>query len=445
MSSSFARKKPFPEDSVMSNYCYEAVDTGGSKTRGTLDVADQSEALRRIREMGLFPVKITETRQSRRRQLVVPAKHNSLKRRSLATRPFFNRRPGARTLAVFTRQLATLINAGMPLLRGLRTLQEQEENPTLKGIAGELAVSIESGSSLSEALAAYPKVFNPLYLNMVRAGELGGVLEITLRRLSEFMEKAQKIKGKVKAAMFYPTAVLLVAVVMMSLLMVFVIPKFKTVFEGLLNGASMPKFTLFVLGISNVIKSHFVLVGIVAGLLAIGFLAALRTKFGRLSFDQFKLTMPVFGPVFRKVAIARFSRTLGTLLNSGVPVLQALIIVRETAGNVIVGNVVGNVHDSVKEGDTISVPLRASKVFPPMVAGMVDVGEQTGALPDILMKIADTYDEEVDNSVSAMTSLLEPIMIVFLAVVVGSIVIAMFLPILYIINNGVDGSRNPGE
>jgi type IV pilus assembly protein PilC len=429
----------------MSSYCYEAVDAGGLKMQGTLDVADQSEALRRIREMGLFPVKIAEARQRRRRLATVRAGSGSLPRRSALSVTLFNRRPKARVLAVFTRQLATLINAGMPLLRGLRTLQEQEENPALKQIIGELSVAIESGSSLSEALGAYPKVFNPLYLNMVRAGELGGALEITLRRLSEFMEKAQKIKGKIKAAMFYPTAVLLVAITIMGVLMTFVIPKFKEVFEGLLNGASMPKFTLFILKISDVVKSHFLLVGIGVALGTLAFGMALRTRLGRQAFDQLKLTMPVFGPVFRKVAIARFSRTLGTLLNSGVPILQALLIVKETAGNVIVGNVIGNVHDSVKEGDTISVPLKASQVFPAMVAGMVDVGEQTGALPDMLMKIADTYEEEVDNSVGAMTSLIEPIMIVILAVVVGSIVIAMFLPIFHVINNGVEGPKSSGE
>jgi type IV pilus assembly protein PilC len=424
----------------MSNFCYEAVDAGGLKMQGVLDVADQSEALRRIREMGLFPVKVAEARERRRRKAASKPQPLAGKRRSVLTISMFNRKPKTRIIAVFTRQLATLINAGMPLLRGLRTLQEQEENPVLKRMIGEVALSIEGGGSLSEALSAYPKVFNGLYVNMVKAGELGGALEITLRRLSEFMEKAQKIKGKIKAAMFYPCAVLFVAIAILSILMVFVIPKFKDVFQGLLNGQAMPKFTLFVLGISDAIKNHFIQVGAGIGVLVVAFLLTMRTQWGRRTLDRLKLVMPVLGPMFRKVAIARFSRTLGTLLNSGVPILQALTIVRETAGNVIVGNVIATVHDSVKEGETISVPLKASGIFPAMVAGMVDVGEQTGALPDMLMKIADTYDEEVDNSVSAMTSLLEPIMIVFLAVVVGSIVIAMFLPIIGIIGgSGIDG------
>jgi type IV pilus assembly protein PilC len=429
---------PVSGDSIMSSYCYEAVDAGGLKMEGTLDVADQSEALRRIREMGLFPVKIAEARKRRRRAAMAGARTGLAKRRSVWSVTLLSRRPKARILAVFTRQLATLVNAGMPLLRGLRTLEEQEENPALKKILGELAVSIESGSSLSEAVAAYPRVFNPLYPNMVRAGELGGALEITLRRLAEFMEKAQRIKGKIKAAMFYPVAVLLVAVGILAVLMVWVIPKFKEVFDGLLNGAAMPAFTLFILRISELMKNNFVIVAITIATGAMCFVMGVRTKAGRRILDRFKLTMPVLGPMFRKVAIARFARTLGTLLNSGVPVLQALTIVRETAGNVIVGNVIGSIHDSVKEGETISVPLKASNVFPAMVAGMVDVGEQTGALPDMLMKIADTYDEEVDNSVSAMTSLLEPVMIIFLAVVVGSIVIAMFLPIISLVDGGID-------
>lgn len=418
----------------MSSYCYEAVDSAGSKTQGTLDVADQGEALRRIKEMGLFPVKIAEARRRQRRVAInfpAPAPAKPLSKLSL---PLFDRRPKVQAVTLFTRQLATLIEAGMPLLRGLHLLEEQEESPALRRLLREVAIAIEGGGSLSEALSAYPRVFNSLYVNMVKAGELGGALEITLRRLAEFLEKAQRIKGKIKAAMFYPCAVLTVATVIMGIMMVFVVPRFQQVFDGLLNGASMPAFTLFVLGLSQTIKNH-----ILAGLILIflsgaGFMGIIRTEWGRRMWDRCKLRMPLLGPVFRKVAISRFSRTLGTLLNSGVPILQALNIVKETAGNVIVGGIIETVHDSVKQGETMSIPLKQSRVFPAMVAGMVDVGEQTGALPDMLMKIADNYDEEVDNAVSAMTSLLEPIMIVLLAVVVGSIVIALFLPIIVLIN-----------
>jgi type IV pilus assembly protein PilC len=416
----------------MSNYCYEAVDAGGLKIQGSIDVPDQSEALRRIKEMGLFPVKIAEARQRRKARAANPPK-TFLPRKALRISisiPYLSGPVKPATLAVFTRQLATLIDAGMPLLRGLRTLQDQAETPAFERIIGQLAVSIEGGSSLSEAMSVYPKVFDPLFVNMVKAGELSGALEVTLRRLAEFLEKAQKIKGKIKAAMWYPSAVLVLAVGILTAMMVFIIPRFQEVFAGLLNSAQMPPFTQFVLNISQAVKNHFF---IVAGAVFVGGLAftgCLRTVWGRRTFDRFKLIAPIFGPVFRKAAISRFARTLGTLLDSGVPILQALTIVKETAGNVIVGNVIANVHDSVKEGEPIAAPLKASRVFPAMVAGMVDVGEQTGALPDLLLKVADGYDEEVDNAINAMTSLIEPIMLVILAVVVGSIVIALFLPII---------------
>jgi type IV pilus assembly protein PilC len=326
-------------------------------------------------------------------------------------------------------------------------LEKQERNPTLKDILAELALSIEGGSTFSEALAQHPKVFNRLYVNMVKAGELGGVLEVVLIRLSEFMEKAEKIKGKVKAAMFYPVAVLVVACGIMAVLLVKVIPSFKSVFDGMLEGSQLPAFTRLVLGISDTVKSHFLYVaaGVVAFFIALKIFGKLT--FGRKVVDKIKLKAPVFGPVVNKVAISRFCRTLGTLVSSGVPILQALTIVKETAGNVIISNAVAAVHESVKEGETITAPLEASGIFPPMVVSMVDVGEQTGALPEMLLKIADNYDEEVDNAVQAMTSLLEPIMIVFLAVVVGSIVIAMFLPLIDLMNKvgGEGGDKKGGE
>jgi type IV pilus assembly protein PilC len=328
----------------------------------------------------------------------------------------------------------------------LRVLEKQERNGTLKRILADLALSIEGGSTFSEALAQHPKVFNRLFVNMVKAGELGGVLEVVLNRLSEFMEKAQKIKGKVVAAMFYPVAVMVVAIVILSILMVYVIPKFKEVFAGMLDNAQLPAFTRLVLGISDMIKDHFLytLGGVVV--FVIIFMFFVRTKFGRHAFDKFKLKVPVVGPVVTKVAISRFTRTLGTLVSSGVPILQALTIVKETAGNVIIGNAVGAIHESVKEGETITAPLEASGVFPPMVISMVDVGEQTGALPEMLLKIADNFDDEVDNAVDAMTSLLEPIMIVFLAVIVGSIVIAMFLPLIALMNGiGNEGGGKGGK
>jgi type IV pilus assembly protein PilC len=413
----------------MSNYSYVAVDPQGMESRGTLDVSDQSEALRRIKEMGLFPTKVLAADKPRHRATATQPRPGAAGRNWNLSIPICSGGIRASTLAVFTRQLATLVEAGMPLLRGLRTLHEQAENRPLRRIIESLSLVIENGSSFAEALALHPRIFNPLYINMVKAGEIGGALDVTLRRLAEFMEKAQKIKARVKAAMCYPCAVLSVAVIILTLLMTFVVPRFKDVLEGLLAGARMPTFTLFVLRLSEAVQHHVLLVLVVAAALATAFLCALRTGWGRWSFDQFKLAMPLLGPIFRKVAISRFTRTLGTLLSSGVPILQALTIVKETAGNVIIGSVISDVHQQVKEGDPIAPTLKTSGVFPAMVAGMVDVGEQTGALPEMLLKIADNYDDEVDNSINAMTSLLEPIMIVFLAVIVGGIVIALFLPL----------------
>jgi type IV pilus assembly protein PilC len=424
----------------MPKFSYVAMDSRGKETKGTLDVASQNEAVGRLKEMGFFPTKVVEVEKSKDKAegKARPGAKGSKKKGSLDFQikiPGLSGRVKAKILTTFTRQLATLVDAGLPLLRGLRVLEKQEKHPTLKQIIGELGVGIEGGSTFSEALAQHPKVFNRLYVNMVKAGELGGVLEVVLARLSEFMEKAQKIKGKVVAAMFYPCAVITVAVAILAVLMIWVVPKFKDIFKDMLPGKDLPGFTNFVLSISDAIAHHFLVTTAVLVVLCIAFISFIRTRFGRRLFDKFKLNMPVLGPVISKVAISRFTRTLGTLVSSGVPILQALTIVKETSGNVIVGNAVAMVHESVKEGETITAPLEASGVFPPMVISMVDVGEQTGALPEMLMKIADNFDEEVDNAVAAMTSLLEPIMIVFLAVIVGSIVIALFLPLITLMEN----------
>jgi type IV pilus assembly protein PilC len=429
------------------------MDQRGKEQKGTLEVASQNEAIGRVKEMGLFPTRIVEIEKEKEKpdKKAKPAGKAAGKKKGGGMNinikiPGLGGKVKSKVLTTFTRQLATLVDAGLPLLRGLRVLEKQEKNPTLKSIIGELALSIEGGSTFSEALAQHPKVFNRLYVNMVKAGELGGVLEVVLARLSEFMEKAQKIKGKVIAAMFYPVAVLVVATCILIILMVKVVPSFKSVFEGMLEGAQLPAFTRLVLGISEMVKDHILYTAAGVAVFVVIFLLFKRTKFGRLAWDKFKLKVPAVGPVVSKVAISRFTRTLGTLVSSGVPILQALTIVKETAGNVIISNAVSSVHESVKEGETITAPLEASGVFPPMVISMVDVGEQTGALPEMLLKIADNYDEEVDNAVAAMTSLLEPIMIVFLAVIVGSIVIAMFLPLIDLMNKvGDTGGKGEKE
>jgi len=447
----------------MPKFNYVAMDSRGKETKGTLEVASQNEAIGRLKEMGFFPTKVVEAEKGKekadKKGKPGPAVGGRKSGKQITINiPFLSGKVKTKVMTAFTRQLATLVDAGLPLLRGMRVLERQERHPTLKRVIGEISVAIEGGSTFSEALAQHPKIFNRLYVNMVKAGELGGVLEVVLNRLAEFMEKAQKIKGKVISAMFYPAAVITVATIILGILMVFVVPRFQQIFSDMLEGEPLPTFTQVVLNTANLIKSKTILIGdaapfglpvcpgpvifVVIGVVVL-FKLILKSKKGRWLWDKFKLNMPVLGPVISKVAIARFTRTLGTLVSSGVPILQALTIVKETSGNVVVGNAVGRVHESVKEGDTITAPLDASNVFPPMVISMVDVGEQTGALPEMLMKIADTYEDDVDNAVSAMTSLLEPIMIVFLAVIVGSIVAALFLPLITLIDKL--GSEGEGE
>ena len=437
----------------MPRYNYVALDARGNETKGTIEAGSQNEAIGRVKDMQLFPTKITEADKpekadAKKGKAKAPVKAAKGGKKGGAMQinikiPGLGGKVKPKVLTTFTRQLATLVDAGLPLLRGLRVLEKQERNPALKRILAELATAIEGGSTFSEALAQHPKVFNKLFVNMVKAGELGGVLEVVLKRLAEFSEKAQKIKGKVKAAMFYPVAVLVVAVGIMILLMTMVVPKFKEVFAGM--GIELPGFTVFVLAVSDLIRNNILGTMGVLAVVVVMFLLFIKTKFGRHVWDKTKLVLPPTGPVVTKVSISRFTRTLGTLVSSGVPILQALTIVKETAGNVIIANAVAKVHESVKEGETITAPLESSRVFPPMVISMVDVGEQTGALPEMLLKIADNFDEEVDNAVEAMTSLLEPIMIVFLAVIVGSIVIAMFLPLIKMITELSGGEGSSGK
>lgn len=423
----------------MPKFNYVAMDQKGKEVTGVLEADNTTSAIGRIRELGYFPTNVAEAGKDKKGPKATPteapaaARAGTRKGDAKGGRYRASGKVKSKVLTSNTRQLATLIDAGLPLLRGLEVLRKQEKNVVLKRTLAAISESVEAGSTFSEALAQHPKVYNKLYVNMVRAGEAGGVLDVTLSRLAEFQEKAQKIKGKVISAMVYPAVVIFVAMSILTFLMIVIVPKFQEIFRDLLEGAKLPGLTQFVISTSSVIKHQAPLVAIViAGLVVMIKLLGKTTK-GRYVIDLIKLNSPVIGPLLRKVSIARFTRTLGTLVASGVPILQALNIVKETAGNAVVATAVGQVHDSVKEGERIVQPLEASGVFPPMVISMVDVGEETGALPDMLMKIADVFDDEVDNAVGAMTSLLEPIMIVFLAVVVGTIVIAMFLPLIKVI------------
>lgn len=421
----------------MPRYTYVALDARGQESTGVVEADSQNSAVGQLRQAGYFPKSIVEEGKGPKPKAKAPAKAAPAagSKQLKVNIPFLQRKTiKPKTLMIFTRQLATLIDAGLPLLRGLTVLAKQEPDPVLKGVIVNLADSVQSGSTFSESLSAHPAIFNKLFVNMVKAGELGGVLELVLLRLAEFQEKAQKIKNKVVSAMFYPIIVLIIAIVILAFLLVFIVPKFQQIFADMLGGKPLPALTQFVMGASDMVKNNIlVIIGVVVVFFVLYKIAA-KTKQGLQIIDQVKLRAPLFGDLTRKSAISRFTRTLGTLVTSGVPILQALNITRETAGNSVIAGAITKVHDSVKEGESIVQPLEASGVFPPMVISMIDVGEETGQLPDMLIKIAEVYDDEVDNAVAGLTSLLEPIMIVFLAVVVGTIVIALFLPLISIIS-----------
>lgn len=421
----------------MPSFAFVALDAQGQQVSNQIDAPNQTEATNLLRARGLFPTSVKEQTpgtKSKAQKSVSPAAKSAEKKSLSDIFPFLEKKTiKSATLMIFTRQLATLIDAGLPLLRGLTVLGKQEPDPVLKKTIGQLAESVQSGSNFSEGLTSHPKIFNKLYVNMVKAGELGGVLEVVLNRLAEFQEKAQKVKGKVKSAMMYPAIVMIIAVVIVAGLLVFIVPKFEQIFADMLGGKPLPLITQIVVGASRAISHNFLWILIIGGGLYAAFNYVAGTPKGSLLLDKFMLKAPLFGDLTRKNAISRFTRTLGTLVTSGVPILQALNITKETAGNAVIATAISKIHDSVREGESIIRPMEASGVFPSMVVSMVDVGEETGQLPEMLLKVADLYDEEVDNAVAGLTSLMEPIMIVFLAVIVGGIVIALFLPLISII------------
>ena len=418
----------------MAKFRYVAMDSKGSEVQGTIDADGQSQAVTAVRARGLFPTKVTQVSSSAKGGGKAAAGGTGLSM-ELKMPKFLQARVKAKQLMVFTRQLATLVDAGLPLLRGLRILLKQEKHPALREALTGMGEAVEGGGTFSEALGQYPKIFDPLFISMVRAGEAGGVLEIVLERLAEFMEKAEKIKNKVKSAMVYPIVVLVAAMGILVFLLTSVIPKFEAIFNDLLEGKALPVLTQFVIGISSFVKDRGVVILIVGAVIVVANKLFGKTPVGRVFRDRMRLKMPLFGPMFMKAAIARLTRTLGTLMSSGVPVLQALNIVRDTAGNEVIAQALQKVHDAVKEGETMATPFESSGVFPGMVVSMVDVGEETGALPEMLVKVADNYDDEVDTAVEGLTSIIEPIMIIVLALIIGVIVIAMFVPLISIIGS----------
>jgi len=347
------------------------------------------------------------------------------------TIPGFGGGVDEKEIVVFTRQFATMIDAGLPLVQCLEILGSQQDNKVFKKALTEIRQSVEGGLTFAAALKQHPKIFSSLYANMVEAGEAGGILDTILNRLAQYMEKAMSLKKKVKSAMIYPSTILSVAVVVVIFLLVFVIPTFKAMFEGF--GAALPLPTQIVLELSNIVRAYFLIgLGAIAAMI-VGTRMWYKTPSGKLAIDTFLLKTPVFGMLIRKVAVAKFTRTLGTLISSGVAILDGLDITARTAGNKVVEGAVLRTRASIAEGKTIADPLKASGVFPPMVVQMIAVGEQTGALDAMLSKIADFYDEEVDTAVGNLTALLEPMLMVFLGVVIGGVVIAMYLPIFKLV------------
>ena len=391
-------------------YVWVGTDASGKNTKGEIEAQDERTA-----------------------RLLLSRKKVRLNRLKAKPKDLFENisflQPKVKTkdIVIFTRQLSTMIDAGLPLVQGLDILGNQQENPTFKKMLLEIKNEVESGSTFADALKKYPKHFDRLFRNMVAAGEIGGILDEVLRRLSDYMEKAQALKAKVKSAMTYPTIVLAISAIVVGIILVFVIPVFAKMFAEF--GSALPAPTQIVINISNFIKSYILVILGGLGLSVIAFKKFYSTSRGKLLIDKIILRAPVFGPLIRKVAVAKFSRTLGTLINSGVPIIEALNVAAGTAGNKIVENAIRAVKASISEGRSIAQPLMESGVFPSMVVQMISVGETTGALDAMLNKIADFYDQEVDTAVDGLTSMIEPFMIVFLGGTIGSIIIAMYLPI----------------
>jgi len=418
---------------------YEALDSQGVEVKDEIEALSQKEAISKIRNMGYFPTKV-RTQGAKK----APAK--------AAARPKTRRGAGGRVkvklVTQFARQLSTLQDAGLPILRSLRILEEQQKAGTFKKVVGYVADEIEGGSTLSEAMAKFPKCFDRLFVNMVAAGETGGVLDLILARVAEFMEKSQKLKSRVKSALIYPAFVLTASFAIVMALMTFVIPKFSSVLNDMSEGTELPGITLAVLGASKWIakgpegwdlKIGVVPIGGWVVLIGVPFLIIFiyrtirRFRTGRYVLDSINLKLPIAGPLVGKVAVTRWTRTLGTLIGAGVPILEAITTSSETAGNEVYGNMLNNVHNSIRQGDTFAGPLKQSKTVDAIVTNMVSVGEETGDLDKMLLKIAENYDEQVDVLVASLMSLLEPVMILVLGVIVLVIVMAVFMPMLTVI------------
>ncbi len=401
----------------MAEFLYEALDKQGKQVKGLIEAANEDLIIEKLKDMGYYPLKVTAHKK----------KAGDMDLLAMPGLRLIFHRVKQKHITTFTRQLATLVDAGLPIIRSLTILREQVESVLFRDIIQEMSDDIESGLTLSDAFGRHPKVFDHLYVNMVRAGEIGGVLEVVLNKLAIFMEKQAALISKVKSAMMYPIVVICLAGVIVSFILIKIIPRFVAIFEEL--GAELPLPTQILVAASDILvhKTWMPILGIGVAVFLIKKIN--RTKPGRLLFDRLKLKMPMFGPLFQKSAIARFAGTLSTLITAGVPILQALDIVRDSAGNEVVSLAMAEVYQSVKEGDTIHEPLSKCPVFPPLVYHMVAVGEETGAIDHMLTKVAEAYEREVQDMVDGLTALMEPLLIVGLGILIGGIVIALYLPL----------------
>ena len=402
----------------MAQFAWEGRTRAGEVRKGVMDAEAEPEVANRLRSQG-----ITMSKAKKK------AKDIEIKQ------PFgWGQGVPEKDLVVFTRQFATMIDAGLPIVQCLEILAQQSPNKNFQKTLFDVKSQVESGSTFSDALKKHPQVFDDLYTNLVQAGEVGGILDSILTRLAVYIEKASKLKSQVKGAMVYPISILIVAVLVVVVIMWKVIPVFENMFKDF-GGGALPKPTQIVINISNAFLDHFFIIMGTLGAIAFGVPAAIRTKKGRALFDKFILKAPIIGNVMRKIAVARFTRTMGTLMASGVAILDAMEIVAKTAGNVVIHDAVMYARQKISEGKNMAEPLMETKVFPPMVVQMIGVGEQTGAMDAMLQRIADFYEDEVDVAVGALTKLMEPLMMVFLGGIVGGLIISMYLPIFEMAGN----------
>lgn len=410
-------------------YQYEAMDNTGTEVKDTIEAGSEAEAQQKIKEQGFFVTKIAEKGRGKKKKEPEKKKVSGPKKK----KGFSFGSVKAKHLCTFTRQLSTLQDAGLPILRSLKILEGQSKPGPLKNSLVGVIEDIESGSTLSEAMSKQPKAFDNLYCNMVKAGEAGGALEIILQRLAEFKERAQSLKRKVQGAMIYPCAVITVATLIVGFIMYYIIPKFKAIFLGF--GTELPEITVALITCSDIVVNYFYLFPAIPIAILLSIKVIRKNKTGEFVLDWLALRIPLMGQILSKSIVARTMRTLGTLVASGVPILEGLTIARDTAGNSIFRRAFDNIYAAIREGESIAVPLREARIVDDMVVNMIDVGEETGALDNMMYKIADVYDEEVSVLVDGLVNLLEPLMVVILGLIVGFIVIALFMPLVKLLND----------